>query len=554
MRGIGVLACVASLTGTAAFGQPDLPEAQAIDIVAAPGAVTAYVGRASVTRSVTRHLPPGLYDLRFTSLPEALQPDTIQARARGPVAVLGVEYSEQAISESDSPHVARLDARIDSLRGELEDLAQERALIDAQEDFIEAVTTRAARAAGERSGTADLDLRAVREQIEFVGEERAKLMERRRAIAAKERDRQEELAPLEAERSATAGAARTARSAIVALAVHQDSDISVDLSYLVANATWQPRYSIRAAADGSGVTIEYNAFVSQRTGEDWYDVEMTLSTARPTIVANPPVLEPIFLDELQPDPAGGAGTARRSATIDEELAALAAEARIEGAGPSVSYALPRPVTVRTDAREQQRTRIATISARADFVHVALPPLTDSVYVRGDLANASAYQLLPGPVSIFIGPDYVGPTALGSVPPGGGFAVHFGIDPAVTTKHTLVTKKTSKTGLLGGGRRTDYEYRVEVANGAGKTIRLELHDRIPASRTDKIEVQLVDPSHPLATDAAYLEDEKPQGLLKWMLNVPPDAPGARPGTTTPLVLTYGVRVVHSKDLEMTDLPE
>ena len=67
----------------------------------------------------------------------------------------------------------------------------------------------------------------------------------------------------------------------------------------------------------------------------------------------------------------------------------------------MSYALPRPVTVRSDAREQQRTRIATINARADFVHVAVPQLTESVYVRGDLANASAYQLLPGPVSIFM---------------------------------------------------------------------------------------------------------------------------------------------------------
>ena len=63
--------------------------------------------------------------------------------------MLGVEYSEQPVSESESPRLAAIDAQIEALRRELEELVQERGLIEAQEDFIDALTTRAAGEASE---------------------------------------------------------------------------------------------------------------------------------------------------------------------------------------------------------------------------------------------------------------------------------------------------------------------------------------------------------------------------------------------------------------------
>ena len=125
------------------------------------------------------------------------------------------------------------------------------------------------------------------------------------------------------------------------------------------------------------------------------------------------------------------------------------------------------------------------------------------------------------------------------------------------RRVLVEKKTTKTGLLGGGRRTTYDYRLAVENGAGKAIRLELWDRMPVSRAEQIAVELVDPSHPLATDTDYIEEQRPRGLLKWLLNVPPAALATgdpRPASTGDFVITYGVRVARAKDVDMTPLPE
>ncbi len=231
------------------------------------------------------------------------------------------------------------------------------------------------------------------------------------------------------------------------------------------------------------------------------------------------------------------------------LEQLAADAAVGGVGPSVTFSLPRLVTVKTNAQKQQRTRIATVDTEPEFVHVASPLLTQAVYIRGELTNASSYQLLPGKASIFVGQDYVGPTHLGSVAPNGEFKLYFGIDQSIKATRQLVAKQTSRKGVFRGGRETSYDYRLEIDNGASKPITVELWDRYPISRTDQVKIELVDVSRPLATDAEYVEEHKPQGLLKWVLNVPAAASGK-----SAFVVTYGVQINRPKDLAITPLPE
>ena len=565
--GIALLATIGQLCIAAPQA---LPDAATLAVDASPLAVTMYQGRASVTRSTTLDLNPGLYDLTFGNLPESIQPLSIQARADGPVKVLSVDFSQQPVTESSSPELAKLDQQIASVQKQISDIADERGLLESQEAFIDAVSIRATTDASQAGGTAKLDLDAVRKQLTFVSEERERLMKARRELDDRQRDREEDLAVLQGRRGAVAGAGGIARTAVVSVAVTESSQVRVDLTYLVANATWEPSYNIRAGLAGSAAQIEYDALLTQRTGEDWDNVRLTLSTAQPTIAANPPILAPWFIDVFHPEDdrtvsapsmqAPGRMAAPWQAdevrlkhanaeALAEELARLSADAAVGGGGPSVTFQLPRTVTVKTDSQKQQRTRIAAMETRPRFVHVAQPMLTESVYLRGDLTNSSAYQFLPGRASIFIGQDFVGPTVLGSVAPGGEFKVYFGIDNSVKAKRQLVSKKTENTGLLGGGRRTIYNYRITVDNGSGAAITLELRDRIPVSRSDQIQVELADVSVPLADDTYYLTEERPQGILKWWLTIPTTARDA-----SPFEILYTVRVNRAKDVEMTPLPE
>jgi len=571
-----LLAAILLVDGSAFAQEPPVAvQAETIEVDAAPNAVTVYLGRASVTRTAELELQPGVYDLNFTGLPAALHSDSLQARGEGPAKILGVDYEERAIRQATSSHIAELDRKIGETKRALEAIEEDRGLLAAQEKFLDAVTVRARGEATDKGGTNELDLDAVREQFQFIAEERANLLEQRRTLDGRTRDLTESLRILEAERAGIAGGSRIERAAVVSIAVIEAGQFNVDLVYLVGEATWQPAYNIRSTVDSPIVAIEYDAQLSQRTGEDWDDVQLTLSTAQPTLAANPPELEPWFVDIARPPSVeelrqslapesrraptaaeagkaigrGGGGGGDEGAALGGIPLKLAADALVAGGGPSVTYALPRLVTVTSNARKQKRTRIATIDAQARFVHVAVPALTDAVYIRGELTNRSTYQILPGAASIFVGRDYVGPTRLAAVAPNGTFELHFGIDRTVSTSRMLVKKETSKTGLFAGGRKTSYDYRIEIDNNAGKTITLELWDRYPISRTDQIQIDLVDVQPPLAADAEYMEEQKPQGLLKWNLNVPATANDA-----AAMVITYGVRINRGKGVEMTPLPD
>ena len=220
-----------------------------------------------------------------------------------------------------------------------------------------------------------------------------------------------------------------------------------------------------------------------------------------------------------------------------------------GSGPAVSYRLPRTVTVLTNADREQRTRIANLDVDAAFVRIAAPSLTEDVYLKATLLNTSDYQLLPGRAAVFLDGDFIGPTALPSTAPGAEFDLHFGVDRALRARRQLLRKEEGSAGFFGGSVRVAYDYRIELDNPGNAPVAVELWDRIPVSRDERIKIVLDGPSAPLATDAEYVNEERPQGLLKWIVQVPAGATGRNA-----FAITYGLRIEHPKDLDITALPE
>jgi hypothetical protein len=68
------------------------------------------------------------------------------------------------------------------------------------------------------------------------------------------------------------------------------------LSYIVRNAGWYPTYDVRAKDVNSPINIAYKANVSQKCGEEWKNVKLTLSTANPTVSGSKPQLNPFYLN------------------------------------------------------------------------------------------------------------------------------------------------------------------------------------------------------------------------------------------------------------------
>ena len=241
-----------------------------------------------------------------------------------------------------------------------------------------------------------------------------------------------------------------------------------------------------------------------------------------------------------------AGFLRKRKSAAEKLSE---DAVVGGSGPSVTYTIALPFDAPSDDQVRRRARIASFDAPTKFVFQTQPITSEGVFLRGTLSNASPFQLLPGRASVFVGADYVGATPFVGAAPKQEFAVFFGADPAVTARRELIKKEDRQSGLFGGGLDTVSDYRVTISNGTGRSIDMELFDRRPISRSDKIEVNLSASSLLLSRDADYIATQFPQGILRWDLSIPP-TPSGNEGT----VVTWTVVVSRSKDIEITPLPE
>lgn len=72
------------------------------------------------------------------------------------------------------------------------------------------------------------------------------------------------------------------------------SSLDFTVDYMTSPASWSPEYDLQVEGDGSEekkykIAINYYAAVTQKTGEDWVNVSLSLSTANAAQIDTPPV-------------------------------------------------------------------------------------------------------------------------------------------------------------------------------------------------------------------------------------------------------------------------
>lgn len=516
--------------------------------------VVLYGVGADVRRTASVRLETGVHELLFTGIPttgdEPL--DGLRASASSPWRVVGVDVMRRGRGlDRDGSQFAMLEAAIRTTRLAVETIELRCQGVRSDLEFIEAIGIRTAADATAASGTDRLDLEVIREQLEFVGTERGRLQDR--LVEEQQRlrvaQRAFEDATVAFDRRGSDQAEQVVR---VRVAVLEAGDGEVSIRHLTGNAAWRPSYSIYSTMDAASMPIEYEAVVSQFTGEDWNDVRMTLSTATPSMPSAPSAIEPIYVDRKRdsPDAPSDARPERKVAgAARPSTMELMQNASVTLGGTAVTFKIPGPVSVSSDRSGSTRVRIADFSSAAKRVLVARPVASEKVFLRVDLVNDTPYVMLGGEVALFMEGEFVGPTRLTAVPAGGDFEIWFGPDPSISIERQVVSRKTDRTGLLGGGRQTSIAYRIEVVNNGDESATVEVWDRRPVSLDGDIEVRVVDVSPAMVGDPDFLEQESKQGLLKWTLQLDPaGSDGARK------TITWIVRVNRSSDLDITPIPE
>jgi uncharacterized protein (TIGR02231 family) len=317
--------------------------------------------------------------------------------------------------------------------------------------------------------------------------------------------------------------------------------------------------------------------VHQSTGERWEDVGLSLSTARPSLAAVLPELDPWYLNVYTPPVPGPLRAARpRIASMsglpgdqhanlavqpvamqtmaltnggafdefqDEQIqekelrAADVATATVEQTGTALIFRVGRSVDIPSD-NSPHKTTIARDNLPCAFDYVSAPLIDEQVHLRASIENTTERVLLNGDASIFLSSEYVGTTNIKTTASAEKFKVFLGIDDSIKVKRELIERNVEKGNALQGNiRRISYAYRITVHNYASTPRRIVIRDHLPVSQHERVKVK-VQNVQPAPSERTKLE------LITWKFTLAADGEQK---------IEYRFVVEHPQDMRVLGLP-
>lgn len=501
----------------------------------APDQVVVFPDRAQVTR-VTSLTCGARVPVEFANIPPSAAQDSFRARVSGG-AIDGMRAELVRREKEYSPKLQALEKALEELAIEQAAASDQLARAQAQakvgrqytEISVQLVSRElAAERPDPKSWTTafDASLNAGLSAAKQVAETNAKLRELQRRQQELQRQR-DDVVQLQSKQSWTVEVLATCPTG---------KTTELSLTYLVGGTEWTPAYEARADEAGGAVELSTWATIRQRTGEDWSDVQLVLSTAVPSQNATPPDLKVLKVSAYEKAPEKKV-LVRRDEYVERAQVGTGGETAAEGGqtvaksqGLSVQLQVPEKARVPGDFGPV-RLFVGKSKMKAAFELRAMPKVMPLAFRVAELTNQGGWPLLAGRVDAFRSTGLVGRYELERVPQGGAFTLTFGVEDAVRLKRTIVDELKRDTGLFNGNKRFSYAYTFEVANYGKAPTEVTLAEHLPVSEMSDILVAVGEKTTP-----GYKLDAK-DGIAKWKVPL-------KPGEKKKLELNFRVDVPNS----------
>ncbi len=538
MQKFATLLLLAACSGTA--------NAADISVTSKVDTVTVFLSGAQVMRLAKVKLDKGDHTITIVDIPASAIAGSIrvEGNATGKLDIASVDTRRTYLTRQDA-QASGQERKL--LEDQIEALRDQKAAADAQISAAETQRTLIAnlaqlptRPAPATSGGLGEDWQRILSLIAQGSSEASRaLIEAQGKVRALER----QIEDLEKKLSLLAPA-KTEQTE-VKVHVEAASPLEADLivRYQIENASWTPLYDARlnTGSKTAPATLELvrRASISQRSGEDWPEVQIELSTARPSGGASAPQLQTQTVDfEPEPAPVPVAKAKRAMARDRSEADGMAMDmpAEIVAAAPApasqtepideqhaeitvapfeATFGVSGRVTI-AGTGEAKRVVLTTETVEPQLFARTVPKADPKAYVYARLSFAKGTPLLPGQVYLFRDGTFVGTGSIPLLSPGESHDLGFGIDDQIKVRHAVVEERRGETGLITSSRTDVRNYRVTVKNMHERPIQLEMIDQVPVALNQDIKVDYTGKSQPTKTN---LDDKR--GLMSFEAKFEPD---------------------------------
>ncbi len=544
-----------------------LAQAQ-VDVATRPSAVTVYPGSARVQRSGKISLPAGESLLIFSGLPARLDESSLRLSAEGvPAKLAGVKLRLAFTDETLQKLQRDLEAKIQNLDDAKADLQDQIAARKAETELLKSLGAQAGQKGAQNAIEKGGPLADFTQSAAAVGRRMAQLNSANRKDERALRELDKKIAAAQAELN-NAGAGETrSRVAEALVDLKEAGDLNVELSYLIYGASWAPIYDARLGSESEKpkLKLTFLADVAQNTGEDWNDVKLTLSTARPSEGTQAPDPTQWWLDQRQDyaealsynNAPKSAAKARRAKGLAAAMDMSSGSAYSVEPSPApqptatsmqidqaqtlsgeyaTSFVIKRSADIKSDG-SSQRVAISESTQSAELKLLVVPRLDKAAYVQAHVLYDGEQPLLPGQLSLYQDDNFVGRTQLKSIAPGESFDLGLGKDERVKVERERVTAKLAPgKGFIFSKDLRRYHWLIKIKSLHKGLRDVEVLEQLPRSRHDDIKVKELELlPKPEAEDA-----EKP-GLLRWKLSL-------KPGEESKITFRYEVKYPEGMDVQ------
>jgi uncharacterized protein (TIGR02231 family) len=526
--------------------------------------VVVYPDAASVTRAVEVDLPAGSSTMILRGLPMGLDPSSlrIDGAADGKLSIGAVETRVGPTVEPQRDNA--LEAKLKSLRSEREGW---QATLDALE-AKKGMMIRFSQSGQEKLSpdSKPLDISQWSAAWDAVGQGLAKIGDDLRAARARAAELDDDIKALEQARQRPKTNAIASREVSVSIDADAATKGKLTLTYRVAGAAWQPAYDAKLdTASGAKAALELvrRATITQRTGEDWTNVALSVSTTRARRGAQAPDVFTQRLAFYEPPSPMAAGGLARGAPMAKSAAAPSAEAFRDAPAPppaaqprqraeeqqatldagsyQASFQIPGRVDIPSDG-SSKGFRISTTKFTPDLVIKTSPSLDETAYLQARIVNAEDAPLLPGQVNIQRDGPFVGVSRIGLVAPGDSAEMGFGADDRVKVSRVPIKRKENEPSWIGSTKTEQREFRTSVKNLHPFAVKVNVVDQIPISENNAIVIEQA--SNTTAPTEKIVNDRR--GVMGWTFDLAPN-------DTKNITLAYRMKWPADRDVVFETVP-
>ena len=511
-------------------------------------AATVFPTRADISRNAEVSLPQGKHTIVFDGLPAALDTKSLRISGTGAFSIGSIEikelFSKDFVVEQER-----------KLRGKIADLSDKRRFVESELTAAETGKTFLENMA-KSNAVPQVSVNGKKDALspDAWGKAWQSLQNGMKSLGRETIEKQIEIRKIDAELSALnkelrllSDGAKSAKQIRVNVEASAPAAAKLTVQYQIANASWKPTYEARLNTRNKTVEIMQYGTISQHPGEEWRNIDLTFSTARPIIGTVPPELETRWLNLDEPVKKRGKMLERGAAvyrndssfadTMDEPSGtAEIAAAEFSGSDFAGTFAVKGKANVPSDGSEH-RFLVGGWSAKADIYAQTVPAVQPAAYVMASTQLNAPAPLLPGTMSLFRDGTFIGDSEMNFLRPNAKLHLSFGQDDKILVKHTIADFEEDNGGRISRNNKITIRTAAAVQNLHKEPLKIAVYDFLPVARNSDIAVKITKDK----TTAGYETDPDGKvGVIKWESVYQPQEQKT---------VDYGYTITYPKDREL-----